>query len=82
MLSYWTEIAAWAIGSVCSLLVIRNKVTQAKGIGPKTIQALTISLGIPLLLTLALQKILSGETVSALIGGLLSIGIQKEKESS
>lgn len=80
MWSGWTEIAAWAIGAVSSLLVIRNKVTQDKGIGPKTIQALTICLGIPFLLTLAMQKLLSGETIAALVGGLLGLGIQKEKE--
>ena len=80
MWCYWIEVGAWVIGAVCALLVLRNKKAQEIGIGPKTIQALTISLGIPLLLTLALQKILNAETIAALVGALLGIGIQKEKE--
>ena len=80
MWEYILQAGAWVIGAICGFLVIRNKVTQDKGIGPKTIQALTISLGVPLLLTMALQKLLTGETIAALVGALLGIGIQKEKE--
>jgi hypothetical protein len=80
MWEYILQAGAWVIGAICAFLVIRNKVTQDKGIGPKTIQALTISLGVPLLLTMALQKLLTGETIAALVGALLGIGIQKEKE--
>jgi hypothetical protein len=53
--------------------------TEQKGIGPRFVQGLTISLGIPLLLTLATEKILTGETIAALVGSLLGIGIQKER---
>jgi hypothetical protein len=74
------EIIAWTVGLISAFLIARNQVTQQKGMGPRTIQGLTISLGIPLLLTLALEKILTGETIAALVGSLLGIGIQKEKE--
>jgi hypothetical protein len=74
------EIIAWTVGLICAVLIARNQVTQQKGIGPRIIQGLTISLGIPLLLTLALEKVLTGETIAALVGSLLGIGIQKEKE--
>lgn len=74
------EIIAWVAGLSCAFLVVRNQVTQQKGIGPQTIQGLTISLGVPLLLTLAAEKILTGETIAALVRSLLGIGIQKEKE--
>lgn len=80
MTYHWLELLAWVIGAVFGLLAIRNQITQTKGIGPKTIQALTISIGIPFLLTLALEKVLNGETIAALAGSLLGIGIQKEKE--
>ncbi len=80
MWCYWIEAGVWTIGAVCAVLVIRNKVTQEKGIGPKTIQGLTISLGVPLLLTLALHKLLTGETIAALVGALLGIGVQKDRE--
>ena len=59
---------------------MRNKKTQDAGIGLNTTRALTISLGIPLILTLALQKFLNGETVAALAGGLLGLGIQRDKD--
>jgi len=76
----WLQAGVWGVAAICAVLAIRNKVTQERGIGPRTIQAITISLGVPLLLTLALEKILTGETTAALVGALLGIGIQKEKE--
>jgi hypothetical protein len=80
MWCYWIEGGAWIIGAICAILAILNKVTREKGIGPKTVQTLTISLGVPLLLTLALEKLLVGETIAALVGALLGIGVQREKE--
>jgi hypothetical protein len=78
--SHKIELAAWVIGAVCALLVLLNKKARDSGIGPYTTRALTITLGIPLLLTLAMEKVLTGETIAALIGGLLGIGIQKDKD--
>ena len=78
--SYWIEVGGWATGLVCALIVLRNPKTQTDGIGTYTTRALTISLGIPLLLTLAMERLLTGETTAALVGALLGIGIQKDKE--
>lgn len=58
-----------------------NRKAREVGIGPQTIRALTISLGVPLLLTLALEKALMGETVAAVVGALLGLGIQRDKDS-
>jgi hypothetical protein len=80
MWSYWIEGGTWLIGAICAVFVVTNKKARDNGIGPYTIRALTISLGVPLLLTLALEKLLIGETVAALVGALLGLGIQKEKE--
>ena len=59
------ELVAWIIGGLCALVVLRNKKTWEGGIGPNTIRALTIVLGVPLILTLSAQKILEGQTVGA-----------------
>lgn len=76
----WVEGGAWLIGAICAVIAITSKKTREAGIGSYTIRALTISLGVPLLLTLALQKVLAGETIAALVGALLGLGIQKEKD--
>jgi len=78
--SCWIQIGAWVVGAVCALVVLRNQKTQTEGIGPYTTRALTITLGIPLLLTLAMERVLTGETTAALVGALLGIGIQKDKD--
>jgi hypothetical protein len=76
------ELVAWIIGGLCALVVLRNKKTWEGGIGPNTIRALTIVLGVPLILTLSAQKILEGQTVGAIVGGLLAIGVQKDRDGN
>jgi len=53
----WAEIAAWVVGAACALLAVLNPKTRSVGIGPNTIRALTVSLGVPLLLTLAMEMV-------------------------
>jgi hypothetical protein len=70
------QIAAWVAGTICAAVIVGSKKVREGGIGPQTIRALTICLGIPFLLTMAIQKVLNGETVAALSGALLGLGIQ------
>lgn len=75
----WIEIVAWVIGALTAVLVLLNPKAQGAGIGDHTTRALTICLGVPLLLTLAMQKLLEPQTVAAIVAALLGIGIQKDK---
>jgi hypothetical protein len=72
------QIVAWIGGIVCALAIIASKRVREGGIGPYTTKALTICLGIPFIFSIAAQKILTGETVAALAGALLGIGIQSK----
>jgi hypothetical protein len=78
MWCYWIEAAAWAIGALCAFGALY--LARTKGIGPRTVQALVVCLVIPLVLTLAVQKLLNGETVAALIGGLVGYGLPRDRE--
>ena len=80
--TYWIEGGAWAVGAICAVLALLKKKTRDDGIGPYTTRALTLSLGIPLLFTFGMERVLTGETIAALVGGLLGIGIQKEQKNS
>lgn len=63
-----------------TLLVLTSKKTKELGIGSNTNRALTISLGVPLILTLSLQRVLEGQTVAAIVGLLLGLGAQRDKQ--
>jgi hypothetical protein len=39
-----------------------------------------VFLSVPLILTLATQRLLSTETIAALVGGLVGIALSKDKE--
>jgi len=74
----YLEVAAWVVGAGCAAGVLLNKKAQTEGIGPYTIRALTVSLGVPLILTLAVEKILDAP-VAAILSGSLALGVQKDK---
>jgi len=44
------------------------------------VQAIVISLVIPLVSTLAIHNLINGETVAALVGGLIGYGLPRDKE--
>jgi hypothetical protein len=77
----WLEITAWIVGLVCAHTVFENPKTRQAGIGPKAIQALSLCLVVPLILTLGLEKILSGETIAAIIGGVVGFGLPKGSDT-
>ena len=77
----WTvDLLALIVGGVVSVLILRNKVTTEKGIGPQTKQVLALSLLSPIVLILGVERILSRETIAAIVGGLVGYGIPKGKE--
>ena len=66
MSGMWCDgrIVAWAAGVVCAVVIVSSKKVREGGIRPQTTRALTICLGLPFLLTLAVQKVFTGETVA------------------
>jgi hypothetical protein len=78
---FWLECAALVVGGAASIFVLRNRKTQEVGIGPRTMQGLVVCLLGPVILALAVEKILSAETVAALIGALVGYGIPKASSS-
>jgi hypothetical protein len=78
--NHWIEIAAIIVGAAISVCILCNKVTREKGIGPQTRQALALSMLSPIVLVLGIERILSSETIAAIVGGLVGYGIPKSKE--
>ena len=78
--NHWIELAAIIIGAMISGLVLRNKVTVEKGIGPQTRQALALSMLSPIVLVLGVEKVLNAEAIAAIVGGLVGLGAQQGKE--
>ncbi len=74
---FWFECLAFVIGGAVAIFVLRNKITQEKGIGARTIQALVVCLIGPIILALGLEKVLEGQTIAALVGALVGYGIPK-----
>lgn len=68
---FWIQLAAYTLGGAASILVLRNKTTQEKGIGNQTRLALVVCLVGPIVLTLSLQKLLEPQAIAALIGALI-----------
>jgi hypothetical protein len=52
------------------LLLFINRHKQGKGIGERIIQFTCISLLIPCIIILGIEKVLQGETIATLLGGL------------
>ena len=52
-------------------------ITKTPGFGSAIIQALILSIGVPAIVILGLEKILNGQVVAGLLGGALGFGISK-----
>ena len=74
------ELSALAIGGILSWFILRNPKTQQTGIGPRTLQALALSLLTPIVFILGFEKVLSSETVAAILGGLIGYAVPKSKD--
>ena len=75
----WIELAM-AILSFAALIGIF--VTKTAGFGPAIIQALILSMGVPAVVILGLEKILNAQVVAGLLGGALGFGISKAGKDS
>ncbi|WP_174902151.1 hypothetical protein [Burkholderia pseudomultivorans] len=65
------EIIAAATIPVAFVLVIIDRIVNKRGIGARAIQLTAVGMLVPLILILALEKILDGATVGTLIGGIV-----------
>jgi hypothetical protein len=74
---FWLEALSVFFGSSLAIAVLRNRKTQEAGIGPRTIQALVVCLIAPVLLILGIEKVLTSETIAAMVGALIGYGIPK-----
>jgi len=70
----WIELGMAAL-SLAALIGIF--ITKTPGFGPAIIQALILSIGVPAIVILGLEKILNGQVVAGLLGGALGFGISK-----
>jgi hypothetical protein len=67
----WTEISAGITIPTVFFAVIFRAIWWNKGIGARVIQFTTVSMLIPVILILGLEKILEPATLGTLIGGLI-----------
>jgi len=63
-------------------IIVRHPKTIEKGIGPWTVQALTVVIGPSAIIVLAMLGVINGETVAALLGGVLGLGIASKGNSN
>lgn len=64
------EIFMGIIMAIVILGILIRSIFYKKGIGARTIQFVSISFLIPAIIILAMEKVLSGETVGTLLGGI------------
>jgi hypothetical protein len=68
----WIEIVALVVGGTIAALVLRGG--QKKGIGPQIRLTLAVCLIVPMVVILGLEKILTRETIAAIVGALVGAG--------
>ena len=71
----WTVTGIVEIGALCAMIfavigLFVERLVSKRGIGARVIQSLSVSLLIPMIFILALEKLLTSETTAALFGGL------------
>jgi hypothetical protein len=69
--SNWIEIIAALSIPAALIAVIVERTISKKGIGVRTIQFLGVATFVPLILILALERILDGNVISALVGAFV-----------
>ncbi|PYS40623.1 MAG: hypothetical protein DMF71_12905 [Acidobacteria bacterium] len=78
----WIEIAALILAVLCAMGVLLNKQAREKGIGPRTLQGLIVSIVGPVILILGLEKVLTAETIAALVGAMIGYVMPKPGKES
>lgn len=66
----WIEIVLAITVPATVVGMIVNRILTKKGLGVRAIQFLAVSLGIPIIAILALEKVLEGAVVGTLLGGI------------
>lgn len=66
----WIEIVLAITIPATVVGMILNRILTNKGLGVRAIQFLAVSLGIPIIAILALEKALEGAVVGTLLGGI------------
>ena len=69
----WIEITALAVGGLSAILVLWTG--RERGIGPQIRLTLAVCLVAPIIIILGLEKILSSETIAAVIGAFIGAGV-------
>ncbi len=69
----WIELVSIGVGGVIAGVVVLTG--MKKGIGPQIRMALALCLICPILLALGLEKVLTSETIAALLGTVAGLGI-------
>lgn len=75
--NFWLAIAAIALAALIVVFLFLNKVVREKGPGNRTIQIVLMCVAGPIILILGTQKILTAETVAALVGALIGFAIPR-----
>jgi hypothetical protein len=68
----WVEIISLVSGAGAATLVL--KIGGKRGIGPQLRLTLAVCLIVPMIVILGLEKILTGETIAAIVGALIGAG--------
>jgi uncharacterized membrane protein len=66
----WVELVVASAIPLTILGMIANRIMTNKGLGVRAIQYLAVSLGIPVIVLLAMEGILDGAVVGTLLGGV------------
>ncbi|HXP83534.1 MAG TPA: hypothetical protein VN841_02370 [Bryobacteraceae bacterium] len=71
---FWVEIAVCVMACMIAIGVMT---TKTPGWGPRSIQAITIALGIPAIVILGLEQVLNSQAIAAILGAMVGFGVGK-----
>ncbi|HEV2738715.1 MAG TPA: hypothetical protein VGU66_09065 [Candidatus Elarobacter sp.] len=66
----WVEIILALTIFVTVVLTLVSRIRTGKGLGVRAIQFLAVTIGIPVIVILALEKVVDGAVVGTLLGGV------------
>ncbi|MCP4318361.1 MAG: hypothetical protein GY789_20675 [Hyphomicrobiales bacterium] len=71
MAVFWIEVIAALTIPFCFGAVVVERIYNKKGLGLRSIQFLALGTVMPIVLILALESVLAGEAVAAIVGGVV-----------
>lgn len=75
----WIEAASLVVGGLTSIMVLWT--ARERGIGPQLRMTLALCFVAPIVVILGLEKVLSSETIAALIGAFIGAGVPSKGNS-